>query len=268
MNMLRQHLALIIPLLALLFSFQSILLIDRAVEFREDGLLKNYSIVVASKTPLDLGSFSNLSNVSSISEIDPTNLLKKFENLSGNDNILELKKELPLFYSIKLKTYPSKRDLDRVSEHLKSMDGILRIENFSKTQDQIYKLLLFMKSNISVFGALLGIFSLLLMVRQIQIWQLQYQKRFYIMDLLGAGFWLKNSALFKMAFLDSLIAALSIQLSMLFLASRPEIKEILENLGVSESIFHFSDDLLRLILLSLVVSFVCVNSVIMFQRKN
>ena len=54
MSLLRRHLALIIPLLALLFSFESIMLVNRAVSKHENKLSDNYSIVIASQNALTL----------------------------------------------------------------------------------------------------------------------------------------------------------------------------------------------------------------------
>lgn len=54
MNLLKRHLALIIPLLALLFSLESIMLVNRAVTKHENKLSDSYSIVIASKSPLTI----------------------------------------------------------------------------------------------------------------------------------------------------------------------------------------------------------------------
>ena len=54
MSNIKQHFFLLLPLLALLFSLESFLLINRAIVSKEDKLLQNYSIVIASKKKLSL----------------------------------------------------------------------------------------------------------------------------------------------------------------------------------------------------------------------
>ena len=269
MNTLKRHLALIIPLLALLFSLQSILLINRAIHTKEDKLLQNYSILLASKTPLDLATIQNsIRNATSLNEIDSTFLLQRFEDVNSPQDIENLKKELPFFYSLKLNFFPSQKDLDAIEKNLKAMDSIVQIETFSKTHNQVYKLLYFIKKNILIFAALLAIFSLLLMMRQIQVWRYQHQKRMQIMDLLGASFWLKNGILFKVALTDSIISSLAISLGGFYLSLQPKTQDIFLSLEIQNNVFNFGQDFLLLLCVSILVSLFSVCFVILFQKRS
>lgn len=268
MNMLKRHLALIIPLLALLFSLQSILLINRAIQSREDKLLQSYSILIASHEALSLDRLSDIKDIASLNSIDSAFLLQRFQDFGSEEDLKNLQKELPSFYSLKLKSYPSVHELEMIENQLKKINGITRIETFSKTQNQVYKLLYFTKGNVLIFATLLGIFSLLLMMRQIQVWRYQHQKRMQIMDLLGASFWLKNSVLFKAALIDSVIATCLITLGSFYIAFHHQTKEIIEDLGIRQEVFYFGSDFFLLLFVSVVVSLFSVCFVILFQRKS
>lgn len=268
MNTLKRHLTLIIPLLALLFSLQSILFINRAINIKEDKLLQNYFILVASKKSLNLEEIKNYINeAKSLTIIDPSYLLQKFQDFNDEENLKIIQKDLPFFYSIKLLQYPSQKELDAIENNLKNLDFISHIETFAKTHNQVYRLLFFTKSNIMIFASLLGIFSFLLMMRQIQVWRFEHQKRMQIMDLLGASSWLKNKILFKLAFFDSIIASCIITFGSFYCSQMPQTKTIFEDLGIPDNIFRFSQDFLALAGFAICISLFCVFVVIISRRK-
>ncbi|WP_104697291.1 MULTISPECIES: FtsX-like permease family protein [unclassified Helicobacter] len=268
MNTLKRHLALIIPLLALLFSLQSILLINRAITIKEDKLLQNYFILVASKQTLTLNAIQkHISNVSMITPLDPSYLLQKFQDYNDEENLKIIKKDLPFFYSIKLSHYPNHRELDLIEKSLKALDTIIHIETFSKTHNQVYKLLFLTKGNVLIFASLLGIFSILLMMRQIQVWRFEHQKRMQIMDLLGASSWLKNKILFKLAFFDSIIASCIILSGSFYLSNLPQTQDVFEDLGIQTNIFNFTQDFFILASFAICISFFSVFAIIFSQRK-
>ncbi len=268
MNTLKRHLALIIPLLALLFSLQSILLINRAIHSKEDKLIQNYSILIASKQALQIQDLQDIvGKINRLQPIDPTYLLQKFQDLNNDETLHIIQRDLPFFYSIKLQDYPSQKELENIEGGLKNLEFITHIETFSKTHNQVYKLLYFTKGNILIFASLLGIFSFLLMMRQIQVWRFEHQRRMQIMDLLGASFWLKNQILFKLAFFDSIIASCMISTGSFYTSLNPKIQEIFDDLGIQGDIFYFTQDFLTLTGFAILVSLLSVCFVIFFQRK-
>lgn len=268
MNFLKRHLTLIIPLLALLFSFQSYLLIERAIYVKEDKLIQSYSILVAAKQELQLSAMQAID--SSIKEIQPLStdlLLKRLQDFNDSQNLALIQKELPLFYSIKLAQFPSQSQLDNLEKKIRQLPDIVKIETFSKTHNQVYKLLYFIKKIVIIFAALLAIFSLLLMMRQVQIWRFEHQKRMQIMDLLGAKAWMKHKILFKLAIYDSLIASCAITLGTFYFSMHPKIQYFLDTLGIQNDIFDIPNDFILLTSSAIGISLLSVLFVIFSQKK-
>ncbi|MCE3037800.1 cell division protein FtsX [Helicobacter anatolicus] len=268
MNFLKRHLTLIIPLLALLFSLQSYLLIERAIFVKEDKLLQSYSILIASNKEIVLDQIQEINPaIKSIESIDTKSLLKRLQDFNDEQNLTLIQKELPYFYSIKLESFPNQKQLEALENDIKKLPYIIKIETFAKTHNQVYNLLYFIKKIIIVFAALLAIFSLLLMMRQVQIWRFEHQKRMQIMDLLGAKAWMKHKILFKLAFYDSFIASCVITLGSFYSSTHPSTQKFFELLGIQNNIFHIKDDFILLTSFAISISLLSVLFVVFSQKR-
>ena len=170
MNSLKNHLSLIIPLVALLFALESILLVHRTLNDYENKLGQNYAIVLASKNELTLESLRNkIGEVQALTPIDSQLILERLKNSISQANLILLKKSLPHFYSLTLNQYPSDARLIAIQNVLNNFEGVIRIETFSKSHSQIYQLLLIINGSIIIFSSLIALISLLLMFKQIEI---------------------------------------------------------------------------------------------------
>ncbi|CBG39649.1 hypothetical protein [Helicobacter mustelae] len=267
MNFLKRHLVLILPLVALLFSLQSILLINRAIQIKENKLNQSYSILIASKTQLTLGDARNIyPKIEGIKVLNIDFLLQRFKDFNDAQNLALIAQDLPYFYSLKLGSFPDQNTLEQMQKAFSKIPTISKIETFSKTHNQVYELLFFIKKLIYVFATLLALFSLSLMMRQVQIWRLEHQERMYIMELLGAQGWLKHKYLFQLAFFDSLIASCIIFLGSFYASLNPRVKEFLQILGIKENVFYLAQDFFYLTLLTIGISMLSVFFVIVLQK--
>lgn len=268
MNMLKRHLSLIVPLLALLFSLQSIVLVNRAVSIKEDKLSQSYSILLATDQKLNFDFVArNILEAKSLSLINPDFLLDRLKQNMTDANLLSIKKDLPFFYSLKLSTFPDQKRLEEINNLLLKIPGVTKVEAFSKTHNQVYRLLFLIKTNVWVFGALLTFLSVLLMIRQIQIWRFEHSERMEIMSFLGATFWIRNGVLFKLAIIDSIITSIVITLGVIYLSFQNVFKEITNILEIQSDIFNFGGDFVMLLLVAIIVSFFSVLVVIVSQRR-
>ncbi|BDQ29112.1 hypothetical protein [Helicobacter ailurogastricus] len=267
MNTLKEHLAFLLPLIALLFSLESILFIQRAVHIREEKLSKNYAITIVSHQKLSLQFIrQNIQSSASLDLISPDALLEKLKQNLSTASIANLKKNLPFFYSLKLSLFPTLEQLRQINQKLLKIPGVEKVEVFSKTHDQEYRLLLLLKKNTLIFASIVGVLSILLLVKQISVWHLQYAKRMEIMDLLGAPMRIKNGFLFRLAFIDSIIASGVVLLGSLYMSWQDQFQSMLQVLEIENRLFIWQEDTLIFLATSIMVSLVCV-WIVVIQRR-
>ena len=267
MSLLRRHLALIIPLLALLFSFESIMLVNRAVSKHENKLSDNYSIVIASQNALTLDKIQSfIREAKELKAVTPDYMMNELRKDLSRESIETLQRELPFFYSLKLSTFPDEERLQKINATLKKLNGVTKVESFSKSHSQVYKLLLIIKSSIVVFASLIAILSYILMIKQIEIWKFEHSDRMEIMAFLGAPAWMRNGILFRLAFIDSIISTIAIITGMTYIIHHNKMQEIMQTLEVTCDIFRIGSDFIILLFTSVLVSIVSVVFVIIKQK--
>ncbi len=267
MNLLRRHLALIIPLLALLFSLESIMLVNRAVNKHENKLSDSYSIVIASKNALTLDKIQSfIREAKELKAIAPDYMMSELKKDLSRESLEAIQRELPLFYSLKLSSFPDEDRLAKINTTLSKLNGVTKVESFTKSHSQVYKLLLIIKGSIIVFASLIAILSYILMVKQIEIWKFEHSDRMEIMAFLGAPAWMRNGILFRLAFIDSIISAIAIIVGMAYLINYHKMQEVLTTLEVTNDIFHMGSDFIILLFTSVLVSIVSVVFVIIKQK--
>lgn len=267
MNFIKRHLSLIYPLVMLLFSFESAVLVQRAVEEHEKKLSLDYSIVIASKQALSNEDLKQkIKYFREIKPIDPQIILRNLEHTISPENLAFLKSELPLFYSMTLDIFPNQSQLKNISNTLLSINGVEKVELFAKTHSKVYRLLLLLKKSIVFFGSLLGILSVLLMVKQVEIWHLQHSKRMEIMSYLGAPSWMKNKILFKLALIDSLISSVLVIVGIFYILNSAEFDSLLTSLEISSVVFSPIGDFISLLIISVCISILSALVVIIRQK--
>lgn len=268
MNNIKRHFFLILPLVALLFALESILLINRAIITKESRLSQNYSIVIASKENLTYELISkNIKDAKSLELIDANFVLDKIRANLDEEDFKNIKKELPLYYTLRLNNFPTLEELKKIDSTLLKIPGIIKVESFSKVHNQAFKLLIFIKLMIHLFSAIIVLISVLLMFGQIRIWHFEHNKRVIIMSYLGASSWMKNQFLIKSAFVDSLISVIVVMGFVVYLANSAFGDNLIQALGAENDIFRFSFDFLALLCASLVVSLGSAFIAILFQKR-
>ena len=267
MSSLKNHLSLIIPLVALLFALESILLVHRTLSDYENKLGQNYAIVLASKNELSLESLRNkISEAQNLTPIDSQLILERLKNSISQANLILLKKSLPYFYSLTLNQYPSDARLLAIQNVLNNFEGVIRIETFSKSHSQIYQLLLIINGSIIIFSSLIALISLLLMFKQIEIWKFQHLERMEIMTLFGAPLWMRSQVLFRLACIDTIIATIIVSGGLFYIAQNPALLIFFQELGLNPEIFSPILDSIVLLLTGLALSLTAVWIVSLQQR--
>lgn len=267
MKFIKQHLSLIFPLLMLLFSYESAMLVKRAVMEHEKKLSQDYSIIIATKGKMGFSQLkAKVPEIKDMQEIDPQVVLKDLEHTLSSENLTFLKNQLPMFYSLSLNIFPNQGELKRINQSLLSVNGVQKAEVFAKTHSKVYRLLLLLKKSIMFFGSFLGVLSVILMVKQVEIWHLQHSKRMEIMGYMGAPFWMKNKILFKLALIDSFVSSLLVVFGVSYILSGEEFSSLFASLEISDRIFFPFQDFFVLFIMSVVISVFSALIVIIRQK--
>ena len=266
---LRHYLSLMVPLVALLVGIESILLINRALDSNEQLVSKSYAIVLVSNTKLSIESLKEkIPESLYLKELDSSSILKEINDSFSTPIFGELKDKLPYFYSLKLSTFPNQLRIKTIQKEISKIADIIRVESFSKSHNQIYKILVLMKGSIITLCFLIFILSVLLMIKQVEVWLFEHSERMEIMTYLGAPSKFKNGPLYKLALIDSIISSLIVMAFVVFISKNPKIISIMTFLDID--LFNLTSlimDFGILLFSAYCISIISVFMVIIFQKE-
>lgn len=268
MSFLKNHLSLILPLTAFLLSLQFYLTVDGMVEAYERKVNSTYSIVVAVEKGTPETSIRNkIPHIHSLEEIDPNSVLDTVKTEISPANLALLKISLPKFYKITLENYPNHEELERIRSILDHMKGVRKVETFAKTHDQIFRLLVLVKTISTIFAVMTFLLSFLLMTRQVAVWKYEHLERMEIMALFGAPFWMRSVLLYRMALLDSMLSALLVSLLFYWMSVEPDVLALLQEVGLIGFSFDPALHAPLLLIVALGISLLSVMVVIKKQGR-
>jgi len=243
MKSLKNHFSLIAALFTILFTVQVYQILERSINSYEESLRANYSIVVIANSALEESSIkSRFSLVRSLEEISPEKVIKRLEKEMDKTSLGLLRASLPKFYRLSLEHYPEPEEVDILSAQLENMKAVKRVESFSQTHDQIYKLLLLYKGITQVFAIAIFIVTLLLIAKEMRIWQFQHAERMNIMALFGAPIMLRSAVLFRLAIIDAIVAASLILLVFAFIQNGAWVENYFQDMNIHVDIFNYAKD--------------------------
>jgi len=250
MNSLKSHLTLILALISILFSIFLFRTFSQILFKYKQNIIDNYSIVIVSTSTLTKPDINNLGE---LKEINIENELNKLSQKYKNINFSNI--TLPHFYKLKLKNLPSPRELKNIKEILTQKPFIKKIMTKSSSQVKIYNLLMLLEIISKIFMVLIGILGFLLILKQLEVWKLLHNERMYIMELFGAPFWFRGAALFKIAFIDALVALIITFIIIYITLESAIFQKIILDLGINFNI-NFFKEFLILFVVSFLISFI------------
>ncbi|MCD8213975.1 MAG: cell division protein FtsX [Campylobacter sp.] len=269
MKSLRDHLGFIFPLVALLFAVQFSMTSAKIVKSYENLMNNDYNIVIVSNKELTDADVRPLVNTfASLEILSAKKIIDRLSNDISSKNLSVLQNALPKFYSLKLNTFPSPKFMNQIKDKLQKLDGISRVETFSKTHDKVFKILNLAKMLSYVFMCILGVIGVMLMFKQVKIWLYEHKERIEIMTLFGAPFWLKSAMLYKSAILDSFAATFIVGA---FFFALPNIKffsDLLGQVDIAVPPLNIIDELPILFGAALLLSIFVVSLVMRKARKS
>lgn len=262
MKSIKSHFGVILSLFSLLFSIQFVFFVSSLINKYEASMKSEYNIVLVSKKLLTTVEVKkDVNEITSVTPIDTKNFVSKFRGKISNNSIELLSKSLPKFYNVQLRFFPNSQELQSITEKLKKVDGVDRVEVFEKTHDNIYRVLILIKSIAYVFVYLIVFLGLMLMDKQIRIWVFEHGERIEVMTLFGASSFSKSINLYRMAIVDSIIATLFVILFFTFLPKWNSFKNIMEVIGVGVNTISLPFDAVLLFIISCIISILGVCNV-------
>jgi len=265
----KNHLSLVIALVSILFSIQVFTIVDRSINAYKEKLTKNYSLVIVSQTklvPKELK--AKVPSIANVIELSPETVIKKINAQMSKNNIALLKATLPRFYKLKLGIYPSPEEIEKIKRALLNMQSISKVESFSAIHDTIYNLLLLFKTVISVLAFTILIVTVLLIFKEMRIWQFKHNERMNIMSLFGAPTWLRSAVLFRLAIVDALIASVVNLIIFLYIASSSWVTQQFHTIGIKIVVFDGMDDFLDGLIISLILSILLATFIVLGQKED
>ena len=269
MKSLKNHFSLILALFSILFAIQIFIINDRALKAYEAKLSSNYSMIVVANTSVSDETFKQYSsNIETIEQLSADEIISKLEKNISKKNIDLLKISMPKFYRIHLKTFPSPSEIKNLTAKILKNNTITKVEDFSNNHDTVYKLLLLFKGITQLFALVILVVTVLLIAKEMRIWQFKHSERMNIMGLFGAPVWLRSAVLFRLAIVDALLSSV-FAITLFYVISKTAwAKEQLNVIGIDIDIFKFVSDGSVLSIVSITISILLASMIVIGYKEE
>ena len=209
MKFIKNHLMFILPLMAILLGIEFYLVFDRTTDSYEKGLKEGYTMLVVTKKPVTLSRLKKYNkHIASAEAIKREHIVAEVAKGVSKESKKEILSALPYFYNVGLDSYLGTRELEKIKADLEKDPNIKRVETFGSSYNSAYRLFSFIKFLLKVFIGFMGIVSLLLVIKQMEIWKYAHKERMQVMEIFGAPLMLRSGVLFRIAIVDAFIATL------------------------------------------------------------
>ena len=269
MKSLKNHLSLIIALSTVLFAVQIFMIVDRGIKSYEERLKNDYSVIVVANQEIEAKSLNGIDGLILSSEpISPDHIIDRLRGEMHEKNLELLKLSLPKFYRIRLKHFPTPSEIAKLSERLLKHPQITRVEDFAENHDMVYKLLLLINKVVILFSISVIAVTMLLILKELRIWQFQHSERMNIMALFGAPVWLRSAVLYRLAIVDALVASLTVNTAFYVIKQNGWVDAQLNAIGITVDIYRMIPDALVLASLAFGISIVLATMIVMGHKEE
>jgi len=241
MRSIRNHLGLILPLFAILFSVEYLTLVNKMLNIYENRLNSEYSLIIVSDSNI---TFSDIQQsdiiIKTVESVSVDTILDKIRQQINSKNLHKIKNIMPSFYTVKLRHYTDADRIEKLKKNLMRIKGVKNVHAFENMHDKMYEILSFFKVNISIFIIIISVISFLLVIKQMTIWQLEHYERMQIMALFGAPVWLRSTILLKLAIVDATLALMLTSGVIYYILNQPQLLSVISEFGIGDlsSLWH------------------------------
>ena len=209
MKFIKNHLMFILPMMAILLGIEVYLVFNRTTDMYEKKLKEGYAMLVVTKKPITLNYLKKRNtHIAMVQAIKRDPIVSKVTKGVNDKSKKEILAALPYFYNVGLDSYLGTHDIEKIKKDLENDKNVKRVETFGNSYDSTYRLFSFVKLLLNVFVGFIGVVSLLLVIKQMEIWKYVHQERMQVMEIFGAPLMLRSGVLFRIAVVDALIATL------------------------------------------------------------
>ncbi|RXK00375.1 cell division protein FtsX [Arcobacter sp. CECT 8986] len=271
MKFLKNILAFVIPLCAMLITFTLYLFTQNTVDKYKKKIADDYSIVVITNTPLIKEKLNEIAGmkVEKITTLKKEKIIDDIKSSLSTTSIELLRQKLPNFYKVHLESFPTTTQLNDIKDELYKNKNIRKVEIFSKNHNQVYLLLLLINEISFILFIVILIFSVLILAKQIQIWFYEHQEKIAILQLHGASILYSSSTIIKYAILSSFLAFFIVAGVFSFLVTNLTMVFPVELNDIVDVEMSLSKELFKLFFLSFGISILTIFGVLIkYKLKN
>ncbi len=209
MKSIRNHVMFILPLLAILLGIESFMVFERVTSSYGKNLRESYAILVVTQNTMSLQDFQKIApHISAAEPVEKSSIVEQITRGLPSASTDEIVQALPNFYTLHLDRYLNSTDIAAIKQALMRQADIRRVETFGQSHNANYNLYMLIKISLWTFVGFMVLTSLVLVVKQMEIWQFEHRERMRVMEILGASAMLRSGVLFRIALTDAMIAAL------------------------------------------------------------
>lgn len=269
MKSIKNHLSLVIALVSILFSMQLYLVIERSIKAYTVNLANNYAVIVLSKKEISKDEFVSCNAlVIDVEQLNSDEVVDRLSSGMKNSNVEYIKLTLPKFYKLILREYPSPDDILKLKKSLQNLKDIVKIEDFAQNHDLVYKMLLLFNKVSLMFATVILVVTLLLIFKELKIWQYKHNQRMSVMALFGAPLWLRSAVLFRLAIADAIISSVITIGLFFYISTNYWIKEQFREIGIDVNIFDLLNDSILVFGVAIGISIVLAILIVLGHREE
>ena len=267
---LKRLISFIFPLTVLLISLGVYLSVSKITKTYEQSISNDYSIILITSSPIIENKVKELPSldVKEIKHLKREKILNDLKSNLSNGSFKLLESKLPYFYTIYLKQFPTTSKLRQIKKELSTLSGIKKIETFSKDHDEVYSLLLLIKTIVTILFICIVIFTFFIISSHVKIWFFEHQERLEIIKLHGGSIFYGAKPIIKLAIISSIVSSI-IVIGFIYFISKNlnmffsvEIIEVITKYPIDYSSF----EIVGVFILSFLLSFITVIGVLIKHR--
>jgi len=267
MKSVKNHLMFILPLMAILLGIEFYLVFDRTTDTYEKGLKDGYSMLVVTTKPVKLQDLQSLNaHIGTIEAIKRESIVSQIAKGVNEDSQKKILSSLPYFYDVHLDKYIPVSDLEAIKKDLESSTIVKKVETFGSSYSSSYRLFAFVKFILKLFIGFMGVVSIFLIIKQMEIWKYAHRQRMRVMEIFGASLMLRSGILFRMAVVDAFFATLFTSGIFLYIKFVWVSKSGIDILMQKQDELFDLNDMGILLVISLVIVILAVYSVVVSNK--